>query len=81
MSINYYETMNNDIFLKKLGRKIKILREDKNIPQDQFANELDIDQSYLSKIENGKANPSIIYLKQIADALDVDIIELFNFVI
>lgn len=81
MSINYYNAMDNTEFLKKLGRKIKILREDKNIPQDKFANDIGIDQSYLSKIETGKANPSIIYLKQIADALDVDITELFNFVI
>lgn len=73
--------MNNEEFLKKLGRKIKILREDKNYPQDEFARILHFDQSYLSKIENGKANPSIIYLKQIADALETDIQELFNFVI
>lgn len=73
--------MNNEEFLKKLGRKIRTLREDKNYPQDQFAGIVSIDQSYLSKLENGKANPSIIYLKQIADALTVDIKELFNFVI
>lgn len=73
--------MNNEQFLKKLGRKIRILREDKNYPQDKFACISNIDQSYLSKLENGKANPSIIYLKQIADALEVDIKEFFNFVI
>lgn len=73
--------MNNEEFLKKLGRKIRILRDDKNISQEKLALELEYDQGYLSKIETGKANPSIIYLKQIADALDVDITELFNFVI
>ena len=37
-----------------LGFKIKKLREEKNISQEQLATELDISQSKLSKIENGR---------------------------
>ena len=37
-----------------LGFKIKKLREQRNISQEQLATELDISQSKLSKIENGR---------------------------
>ena len=37
-----------------LGFKIKKLREERNISQEQLATELDISQSKLSKIENGR---------------------------
>lgn len=37
-----------------LGFKIKKLREEKNISQEQAAEQLQISQSKLSKIENGR---------------------------
>ncbi|MBS4759755.1 MAG: helix-turn-helix transcriptional regulator [Clostridium sp.] len=73
--------MENELFLKKLGSKIKILRNNKKYSQEGLASLSNLDRNYISLIENGKANPSIIYLKQIAQALEVDIKELFNFVI
>lgn len=73
--------MENELFLKKLGSKIKILRNNKKYSQEGLASLSNLDRNYISLIENGKANPSIIYLKQIAHALEVDIKELFNFVI
>lgn len=38
-----------------IGFKIKKLRESRNLTQEQLAMQLDISQSELSKIENGKA--------------------------
>lgn len=73
--------MENEEFLNKLGSKIRILRNNKKLSQEGLAEMADLDRNFISLIENGKANPSIIYLKQIADALTVDIKELFNFVI
>ena len=73
--------MDNEEFLQKLGQKIRILRKNRRLSQEKLAIELECDQGYLSRIETGKANPSAIYLKQIADSLDLDIRELFNFTI
>ena len=42
-----------------IGSKIKRLREGSNISQAQIATYLGIDQSMVSKIENGERNPSI----------------------
>lgn len=37
-----------------IGFRIKQIREEKNLSQEQLANLLDISQSKLSKIENGR---------------------------
>lgn len=71
--------MNNQEFLNKLGHKIRILRDNKKLSQDQLAELANSDRTHISNIETGKANPSIIYLKQISDALNIELIELFNF--
>ena len=39
-----------------MGKRLKKLREDNNYTQEQVANFLGIDQSYLSKIEQGQRN-------------------------
>lgn len=47
---------------KDLGFKIKKLREEKNMSQEELAEELHISQSKLSKIENGKIKASLPFL-------------------
>ncbi len=39
-----------------MNRRLKKLREDNNYSQKQIAEFLDVDQSYISKIENGTRN-------------------------
>lgn len=73
--------MDNKEFLFKLGQKIRILRTQKNYSQEFLAEKSDSDKGYISNIESGKANPSIIYLKQIADALESEVSELLKFTI
>lgn len=45
----------------------------------QFANRLDIGQSYLSNILQGKKNPSPALAKRIADEIGKPIQEVFDF--
>jgi XRE family transcriptional regulator, aerobic/anaerobic benzoate catabolism transcriptional regulator len=73
--------MQNEEFLFKLGQKIRVLRTKKKYSQEYLAEKVDGDKGYISDIETGKANSSIIYLKQIADALECDIAELLKFTI
>ncbi|MEI3255000.1 MAG: helix-turn-helix transcriptional regulator [Candidatus Gastranaerophilaceae bacterium] len=68
-------------FLKKLGHKIRILRDEKNLSQEKLAEKISIDRGHIGTIENGKADTRIYTVKQIANALEVDITELFNFTI
>jgi transcriptional regulator with XRE-family HTH domain len=50
----------------KVGRKIKDAREECGLTQKQLASFLDVDQSYISKIENGSRPIGIEYLEKAA---------------
>lgn len=73
--------MQDKEFLFKLGQKIRILRNKKGYSQTGLANKANGEKTHIGDIELGKTNPSIIYLKQIADALECDISELLKFTI
>ncbi|MDK9866735.1 helix-turn-helix domain-containing protein [Staphylococcus sp. IPLA37010] len=56
-----------------IGDNIKKIRKEKGLKQTDFATQLNISQSYLSDLENGRKNISIDTAKQIADKLNVTI--------
>lgn len=62
-----------------LGARIKELRKRSGLSQDQLAEKVGIEAKYLSRIEVGKRQPSIETLEHIADALQVEMKELFDF--
>lgn len=68
------------MFLKELGLRIRQLRLLKGMSQEELAFECDYaDFSQINRIELGKVNFSISYLKLIAEKLDVPVVELLNF--
>lgn len=62
--------MNDSEYLKKIGLKLKILRSLKGYSQDDIINKLNIDKSYYSKTERGLTNPTLLYIKHIAEVLE-----------
>lgn len=56
-----------------IGERIKQLRTDKNLTQPQLAKLANIEQSYLSKLENDKSIPSAEILMAVLKALVIDI--------
>ena len=60
----------DDIDAVVLGYKIKQRRIALNLSQEELASKVGIDQSDLSKIEKGNANPSIKMLSRIANGLN-----------
>ena len=64
------------MLLKKIGTNIRILRKKLNLSQIDLAVAVGIDRSYLSEIENGKRNVSIMLLQNIATILAVKIEDL-----
>ncbi len=79
MSINYYNFMNNKDLINKVGKKIKLLREDKKISQEVLGQLSKLERNSIGMIERGETNPTLCSLNQIATALGVDINELFDF--
>lgn len=62
------------IFLNKLGKKIRNIRERKSIAQEKLAILAGIDRSFLGRIERGEKNISVLKLKKIAKALDIPLV-------
>lgn len=77
---NLYVPLEKDIeFLKKFGKRLKKLREEKNITQAQLSFEADIQISQISRIERGQISTTISNLKLICKILDVSLKDFFDF--
>lgn len=60
----------------EIGKRIRFLRESKDLPQQSFAHDCNIEKSNYHRIEAGNTNPTIYTLKVIADALDTTLEEI-----
>jgi len=63
---------------KIIGRAIKQSRENKGLSQEVLSGLANIDRSYLSKIELGLRNPTIVLLYKLAKALDINASEILK---
>lgn len=63
---------------QKIGSNIRNRREQLQVAQEDFANEIGLSPYYYGRIERGKANPTIHVLNTIADGLGVTIMELLD---
>jgi transcriptional regulator with XRE-family HTH domain len=62
---------------QRLAANVKRLRKQTGLSQESFANEHGIDRTYVSGIERGARNPTITVVERLAEALRVDVQELF----
>ena len=62
-----------DVDLKSVGSHIKTARNSAGLNQKQLAEDLGIEQKYLSEVERGSACPSFPLMVAISDRLDVSI--------
>lgn len=71
--------LRNEIYLKEFGRNLKKLRQEKGVTQTQLSFNADVELSQIARIELGKINPTICTLKAIAEALEIEQKNLFDF--
>ena len=73
--------------LKKIGQRIKQIRQEKGITQDKLGIEMSMgrprsvkeyDKSNVSRLESGKTNPRVFTLYRVAVALEVSLDELLK---
>ena len=62
----------------RVGLNIQELRRAKKLSQEELADMSKIHQTYLSGVETGKRNASLLVLERIAGALGVDAEELLR---
>ncbi|MEG0315244.1 MAG: helix-turn-helix transcriptional regulator [Erysipelotrichaceae bacterium] len=61
----------------KLGIKIRSLRQNKNLSQEQLSALTKLHRNYISDVERGQRNISIVAIYRIAEGLDIEIKDLF----
>ena len=59
-----------------VGNNVKRIRQEHGLTQEQFAERSGFSQQYISSLENGRRNPTIVTLYEIATALGVSHIDL-----
>lgn len=62
----------------QVAKTVRDIRRGKALSQRQLANRMQVPRTYISKIENGKAMPTLSSLARLAAALEVDICELVH---
>jgi transcriptional regulator with XRE-family HTH domain len=64
---------------EKIGQRIKGLREEKNLKQEELAWQSNLDRTYLNHVETGKRNITIASLQKIVvDGLKITLSDFFN---
>jgi len=64
--------------VQRFGARVRDLRLAKGYTQETFAEHCGFFRTYLSRIETGRANPTLNTIEVIATALDMSIAELFR---
>jgi transcriptional regulator with XRE-family HTH domain len=59
-----------------VGRNVKRFRQRKGLTQEQFAEVSGFSQQYISSLERGRRNPTVVTLYELATALGVSHMEL-----
>jgi transcriptional regulator with XRE-family HTH domain len=60
----------NDV-LAKFGRKLRAIRTDKEISQEELAQRSGLHRTYVSSVERGERNISLVNIAKLAGALGV----------
>ena len=61
---------------KLVGRNVRRIRQRKGLTQEEFAVISGFSQQYISSLERGRRNPTVVTLYEIAMALGVSHVEL-----
>ncbi|WP_163970627.1 helix-turn-helix domain-containing protein [Oceanobacillus halotolerans] len=65
-------------FLNGLGTRLKEIRHQKALTQEELAHIAGFTRSYYTEVENGKRNISILNLYKLAHALEVSLVEIVD---
>ena len=64
---------------EKVGKRIKFLRNKMELSQEEFAFKCGLDRTYITSLERGKRNVSLINLEKIASSFNMSLSQFFNF--
>ena len=62
-----------------VGKRIKELRNKLGLSQEELSNIVGLDRTYITSVERGRRNISIVNIEKITIALNVTLSEFFDF--
>jgi len=68
----------NSLLTRRFGTCVRSLRQQAGLSQVEFGEKCGFYQTYLSRIENGRANPTLNAIEVIANTLGLTVFELFD---
>lgn len=71
-------SVTRDKLKKELGKRIVELREKKGWSQSDLARACNKDRQAIEKLENGKVNPTLYTLLEVANALEISLPKLVD---
>ncbi len=72
------QTTQRDPFLTVLGERVRSLRARKGLARRALASVSDVSERHLANLESGVGNPSVLVLRQVARALDCELMDLLG---
>jgi Predicted transcriptional regulators len=73
-----FNSMNNQEILIKFGEKVRALRKERKLSQEELSFKANLHRTYIGMIERAEKNITLINIEKIARALNVEIKELFD---
>ena len=70
--------MQREEIQRRLGERIRQLRKERGLTQDEFADRAGLHRAQIGSFERGEMNITLASLHLVAQSLGVKIIELFN---
>ena len=64
--------------LESLGHRVRYLRRQKKWSQFELSLRADVNKNYISDLEKGRRNPTLLVLEKIADAFGITLEFLFK---
>ncbi len=61
-----------------VGRNVRRIREKKGLTQEKFAEISGFSQQYLSSLENGRRNPTVVTIYELARAMGISHLDLLR---
>jgi transcriptional regulator with XRE-family HTH domain len=61
-----------------IGQRIKEIRNEKSMSQEDVANTAEMERSFVTHIERGRRNISVDTLQRVLDALDISFKDFFD---
>ena len=75
--MNKSQSKKNKI-LKNLGINIKFYRKKLNLTQEKLAEIVNAERSYITALENGAKSPSLYFLYELSQALEIQLRDLVD---